>query len=246
MNTYCTPTLLNERLGNGDKIPIILYELNPARDPNNRINFYRNNFNSKDKLNKTLPHFKSQKKKKTRQTKSANPIKSTLYKSFYSNVLRINFERPREIKNEDGVIISRHFRSLNVNSREYPKSRINIFSFRKKVNRKGINMDKVNKKNNFYNGNFFSTEIKFHPNINHKNAKNINLKNENKAENYNYNNFSSKTFYNSKTNNYTTNRSKNKEYSSENTKSNRFISPKYTYRGENFYSKLPLLLFNMK
>ena len=29
MNTYCTPTLYNERLGNGDKIPIILYELNP-------------------------------------------------------------------------------------------------------------------------------------------------------------------------------------------------------------------------
>ena len=75
MNIYCTPTLYNERLGNGDKIPIILYELNPSRDPNNRINFYRNNFNSKDKLNKTLPHFKSQKKKKTRQTKSANPIK---------------------------------------------------------------------------------------------------------------------------------------------------------------------------
>ena len=39
-------------------------------------------------------------------------------------------------------------------------------------------MDKVNKKNTFYNGNFFSTEIKFHPNINHKNAKNINFKNE--------------------------------------------------------------------
>ena len=165
MNTYCTPTLYNERLGNGDKIPIILYELNPSRDPNNRINFYRNNFNSKNKLNKTLPYFTNQKKNKnTRTTKSAKLTQNTLYKTFYSNVLRINFERPREIINENGVIISRHFRSLNVNSREYPKTRIKIFSFRKNSYRKGIN-DKSNKRNN-YNGNFFSTEIKFHKNNN--------------------------------------------------------------------------------
>ena len=239
MNTYCTPTLYNERLGNGDKIPIILYELNPARDPNNRINFYRNNFNSKDKLNKTLPYFTNQKKKKNnRATKSAKITKSSLYKTFYSNVLRINIERPREIINEDGVIISRHFRSLNVNSREYPKSRIKIFGFRNKTNRKGINTDKVNKRNNNYNGNFFSTEIKFYPNKN--------IKNEKISVNYNYNKFFSKTLNNSKINSFTTHKSKNKISSYENTKSNHFISPKYTYRGANFYSKLPLLLFNMK
>lgn len=244
MNTYCTPTLYNERLGNGDKIPIILYELNPSRDPNNRINFYRNNFNSKNKLNKTLPYFTNQKKNKnTRATKSTKLTKNTLYKTFYSNVLRINFERPREIINENGVIISRHFRSLNVNSREYPKTRIKIFSFRKNSYRKGIN-DKSNKRNN-YNGNFFSTEIKFHKN-NNKNAKNINLKNENTSVHYNYNNFFTKTFNNSKTNNLTTHKSKNKLSSYENTKSNHFISPKYTYNGENLYSKLPLLLYNMK
>ena len=244
MNTYCTPTLYNERLGNGDKIPIILYELNPSRDPNNRINFYRNNFNSKNKLNKTLPYFTNQKKNKnTRTTKSAKLTQNTLYKTFYSNVLRINFERPREIINENGVIISRHFRSLNVNSREYPKTRIKIFSFRKNSYRKGIN-DKSNKRNN-YNGNFFSTEIKFHKN-NNKNAKNINLKNENTSVHYNYNYFFTKTFNNSKTNNFTTNKSKNKLSSYENTKSNHFISPKYTYNGENLNSKLPLLLYNMK
>ena len=242
MNTYCTPTLYNERLGNGDKIPIILYELNPSRDPNNRINFYRNNFNSKDKLNKTLPYFTNLKKKKNnRATKSAKITKSTLYKTYYSNVLRINFERPREIINEDGVIISRHFRSLNVNSREYPKAKIKIFSFRKKIYRKGIDMDESNKRNN-YNGNFFSTEIKFGQN--NKKAKNINSKNENMSVHYNYNNFLTKTFNNSKTNNLSTH--KNKLSSYENTKSNYFISPKYTYQGEQFYSKLPLLLYNMK
>ena len=144
MNTYCTPTLYNERLGNGDKIPIILYELNPSRDPNNRINFYRNNFNSKNKLNKTLPYFTNQKKNKnTRTTKSAKLTQNTLYKTFYSNVLRINFERPREIINENGVIISRHFRSLNVNSREYPKTRIKIFSFRKNLIEKELMINQI-------------------------------------------------------------------------------------------------------
>ena len=37
--------MIKERLGNGDRIPIILYELNPLRDPNYRINHYRNDFN---------------------------------------------------------------------------------------------------------------------------------------------------------------------------------------------------------
>ena len=54
----------------------------------------------------------------------------------------------QKIINENGVIISRHFRSLNVNSREYPKTRIKIFSFRKNSYRKGIN-DKSNKRNNY-------------------------------------------------------------------------------------------------
>lgn len=246
MNTYCTPTLYNERLGNGDRIPIILYELNPARDPKNRVNYYRNNFNSKDKLNKTMPYYLNQ-KKKNRKTKSAKITKSVLYNSFYSNVLRINFERPREIINEDGVIISRHFKSLNVNSREYPKSMIKIISFKQKSGNKGISMYNPIKKNHNYNGNFFSTEIKYYSNKSNKNAKNINLKNQNKAINYNYNNIFSKSFYNTKTNNnITTNKSKYKITSYENTKTNHIISPKYVNYPDNFDSKLPLLLFNSK
>lgn len=245
MNAYCTPTLYNERLGNGDRIPIILYELNPARDPKYRVNYYRNNFNSKDKLNKTIPYQKN-KKKKNRKTKSAKITKSVLYNSFYSNVLRINFERPREIINEDGVIISRHFRSLNVNSREYPKPMIKIFSFRQKSNNKGIDMyNPIKKKQNYY-GNFFSTEIKYYSNKSNKNTKNINSKNQNKAMNYNYNIFS-KTFYNTKiNNNISTNKSKSKITSYENTKTNHIISPKYLNPSDSFIPKLPLLLFNPK
>ena len=44
MNIYCTPTIFKEKLENGHKIPVILYELNPLREPNNRIHHYRNDF----------------------------------------------------------------------------------------------------------------------------------------------------------------------------------------------------------
>ena len=36
MKSYCTPTLIKERLNNGEKIPLIFYELNPLRSPFNR------------------------------------------------------------------------------------------------------------------------------------------------------------------------------------------------------------------
>ena len=170
MNTYCTPTIFKERLGNGRKIPIILYELNPLRDPNFRINYYRNDFNYNDKLDRTIPYFINPKKKKNRKTKSA----------LYSKLLfRINFERPREIKNEDGVIISRHFRSLYINSKEYPKTKINSFSFDKRNFNRKFNFNDLKNKYKSHDGNFFSTEVKFNSYLN-KTSKNINnLKNGN-------------------------------------------------------------------
>ncbi len=63
MNTYCIPNLYNQRLGKGDRISILLYKLNTANGPN----YYRNNFNSKDKLNKTMSNYKNKMKKIERQ-----------------------------------------------------------------------------------------------------------------------------------------------------------------------------------
>jgi hypothetical protein len=150
MKSYCTPTLIKERLNNGEKIPLIFYELNPLRSPFNRINHYKNIF--EDKKNKTLTDFRKIKKiKKSRNIKTKSAKNNLL-------LLRINYERPREIINNDGIIISRHFKSLYINSREYPKNGIKSFAFKK-------NIDSNNKK--YYNGNFFSTEIKFNNNKNY-------------------------------------------------------------------------------
>ena len=202
MNIYCTPTIFKEKLENGHKIPVILYELNPLREPNNRIHHYRNDFDKK--IDNTLPYFNYHNNKNKRKTKSVGKPKSVLYNSYYANLfLRINFERPREIKNEDGVIISRHFRSLFVNAREYPKTRIKSFSVKNKFsNNRKINFKKEENKYKTYNGNFFSTEVKYNSNAN-KNKRNFNIfQNGNKIFKNENNNIFSKTIYNLKTNNF--------------------------------------------
>ena len=232
MNTYCTPTIFKERLGNGRKIPIILYELNPLRDPNFRINYYRNDFNYNDKLDRTIPYFINPKKKKNRKTKSA----------LYSKLLfRINFERPREIKNEDGVIISRHFRSLYINSKEYPKTKINSFSFDKRNFNRKFNFNDLKNKYKSHDGNFFSTEVKFNSYLN-KTSKNINnLKNGNNLkELYFFNHNFSRTSFSTKTNNFLTNKSRNHN---ENTKTNNLNSTKNSKQRGKFQNKVSPLLF---
>ena len=243
MNIYSTPTIVKERLGNGNKIPVILYELNPLRAPNSRINHYRNVFS--EKMDKTLPYFNKPKKVNKRKTKSAGKAKSVLYNSYYANfVLRINFDRPREIKNEDGVIISRHFRSLYVNAREYPKTKIKSFSFRNQVPKGKINFNELSNKYKTYNGNFFSTEVKFNSNMN-RYTKNINLKNVNKINtNFLHNNLS-KTMYNSKVNNFLTYQNKDKTNNNENSKTNRNnIDKNINHKNNKNHFKIPPLLFN--
>ena len=71
MNTYSTPTIDKEFLSNGNKIAIIIYEMNPMREPNKRINRYRNIFQSESPLiNKTQIVFK--KSKKNEEKKKSN------------------------------------------------------------------------------------------------------------------------------------------------------------------------------
>ena len=108
-----------------------------------------------------MPYFNYKNNKNKRKAKLDGKPQSILYNSYYANLfLIINFESPREIKNEDGVIIIRHFRSLFVNAREYPKTRIKSFSVKNKFssNRK-INFKKEEIKYKTYNGNFFSIEV---------------------------------------------------------------------------------------
>ena len=175
MNTYSTPTMIKETLSNGGKIPVIYYQMNPLRDPNKRINHYRNIFQnetSSSLFNKTQISFKNLKsnttiKKLRKKKRDVKSFKNKLYNSFYQQLfLRINYERPREIINENGIIISRHFRTLDINSKEYPGQKIRSFYLNDKIPTK--------KKNNYSNkGNFFSTEIRYPLNRNIKSHQRI-------------------------------------------------------------------------
>ena len=196
MNTYSTPTMIKETLSNGGKIPIIFYQMNPLRDPNKRINHYRNIFQNEtpSTFNKTQISFKNLKniksiKKSRKKKRNIKSFNNKLYNSFYQQLfLRINYERPREIFNENGIIISRHFRTLDINSKEYPDQKIKTFYINNKIPTK--------KKINYSNkGNFFSTEIRYPLN---RNIKNINVDmNKNRKYNSisNSNNIFSKTVY---------------------------------------------------
>ena len=136
MSTYSTPTIFKETLNNGCKIPIIFYEMNPMRAPSERINHYRNIFqNESPTYNKTQTLFRKQNKRKNYRKKKKDPKSAyKLYNSKYQKLfLRINYDRPREIKNQNGVIISRHFKILDINSREYPPQRIMSYYFTNKV-----------------------------------------------------------------------------------------------------------------
>ena len=162
MNMYCTPTIIQETLNNGIKIPNLFYQMNPLRDPNKRINFYRSEFQSEAPSNRTQTSFYSSylSKKKKNVSKS---VKNNLYNSPYSKLfLRINYERPRQIFNEDGVIISRHFKSLDINSKVFPGPNINYYYLSNKLSasKKYIFNNNIIKNNNFIGSNFFRTEIK--------------------------------------------------------------------------------------
>ena len=195
MKEYSTPTIIKETLSNGGRIPVIIYQMNPLRDPNKRINHYRNIFQNESSslFNKTQISFKNLKniktlKKNRKKKRDVKSVKNKLYNSFYKQLfLRINYERPHEIINENGIIISRHFRTLDINSKEYPEQKIKSFYLNDKMPTK--------KKISYSNkGNFFSTEIRYPLN---KNIKNINVDMNKIKYNsiYNSNNNFSKTVY---------------------------------------------------
>ena len=105
---YCSPSLIKERLGNGDRIPIILYELNPLRDPNYRINHYRNDFN--EISDRTLPYLKKYnnlKKKKNRKAKTAGKaIKQKNQKARKKNIKKMKKKIIQNIKKQKKIINS--------------------------------------------------------------------------------------------------------------------------------------------
>lgn len=246
MSVYSTPTILKEELGNGKRIPIILYELNPLHDPNNRINHYRNVFD--EKANKSFPYFKVPKKKKNKKPKSAWKAKSTLYNSYYAKLfLRINFDRPREIKNDDGVIISRHFKSLYVNSKEYPKQKYRSFSLRKRLNNEKISFKERNHELKNYNENFFSTQIKFNSNKNTFPKQINSLKNLNNLNIGMYHNIFSRTSYINNGNNFLTNKNRrNITISQKENSKNNNLSSSNTNKGSKTQTKILPLLFKAK
>lgn len=183
MNMYSTPSILKETLNDGHKIRNVFYEMNPLREPIKRIGYYRINFrNDSFVMNKTQKFFRKNKespktKPKLKKIKKAKTAKSTakknkLYNSYYSKFFfRINYDRPREIRNELGVIISRHFKSLDINSREYPENIIRAYYFNNNPTplKKYILNNKLSGNNDCGHSNFFRTEIKLPNNKNNKN-----------------------------------------------------------------------------
>lgn len=245
MNTYSTPTITKEFLNNGHKIPIIIYEMNPFRDPNKRINHYRNIFHSESPspfLNKTQTLLRKSKKKK-KEKNSNNKYK--LYNSLYQKLfLRINYERPQEIKNENGVIISRHFRTLDINSKEFPDQRIRSYYLTNKINsEKKLIFDDGG--GNKYRSSFFSTEIKYPLNTNMKNYNSDKIKKYNSTSN----NFFSKTSYNfhSSSNKILNNNNYNNKNLIGNKKFDaKGIPPLLIYKNQNSIKKLNNDIYNKK
>ena len=247
MSTYSTPTILKETLSNGHNIPIILYEMNPLRDPNKRINHYRNIFeNESSFLNKTQTSFKKTKSTKKTRKKKEQPksVNNKLYNSLYQKLfLRINYERPREIRNENGIIISRHFKTLDINSKVFPDQRIKSYFFSDKLpsQKKFIFNDNIIQNNKFSGSNFFSTEIKYPLNKNSKN-KNVEIGINKKYNSLsNLNNAFSKTVYisNNRNNkffnieNYKTNNNNPKQFSDYNKFNSKGIPPLLIYKNSN-------------
>ena len=146
MSIYSTPSIIKETLGNGGRIPFLFYIMNPMREPAKRINYYKNLFRNEKKEVK-VP------KKKIKSVKKMlfpNLFKSKVYmKIKYNNSLKNLVENKRKI-------INKHFKSLLINSKKYPNSKIQVFSIKEKP------PDKVQDKGtlNSTGCNFFSTEIK--------------------------------------------------------------------------------------
>ena len=227
MYTYCTPSLLKETLTKGYKISNLFYEINPLREPNKRINHYRNMFQneSESPLNRTKTLF--QKFKSNKKRKKPKKVNSILSNSPYSDLfLRINFERPSEIKNEEGVIISRHFKSLDINFREFPKSKPRSYYFGNKIssaNKYRFN-ERLLKNGNYTSSNFFRTELKVpNKNIYKINIPDFGMHSLNNPINNPNNNFN-KNLYISQNNNMNSNN--NKFLNDENSISNNNITSK--------------------
>ena len=247
MNIYSSPTLLKETLYNGHKIPNVFYEMNPLREPNKRIDHFRVDFrNDSLVMNKTQSFFRKAKEsaktkpKKIKKEKNTKNTKNKLYNSLYSKLfLRINFDRPREIRDELGVIISRHYRSLDINSKEYPENIIRTFYFNKYPPPKKY--IKLINNNDCGNSNFFRTEIKIPIN---KNNKNIDADNERKKKYKSLVNLNNKNFYsqngsmNSKMINYENYSSNNSNYT------NNIDSKRFVYKDKFNFQGFPSLLIN--
>ena len=239
MNVYSTPTIIKETLSNGGKIPVIIYQMNPLRDPNKRINHYRNIFQNESPLfSKTQISFKNLKninslKKSRKKKRDVKSVKNKLYNSSYKQLfLRINYERPREIINENGIIISRHFRTLDINSKEYPDQKIRSFYFNDKIPTK----KKINYRNK---GSFFSTEIRYPLNKNNENI-NVDINKRKYNSISNSNNIFSKTVYAS-------NNINNKFFNIENYNMKNINHKKFNVEKRHDSHEIPpLLIYNKK
>ena len=161
--------MTKETLSNGKKISNLLYVMNPLREPSKRIHHFQLLFSKEDntevyyqtpKINKI-----STLNKKNQKLKNINKKKK---KTFSKNFFKFYYQRPSDIFDKKGVIVSRHYKPLELNNKTFPKSQMKYQSF----SDKGINI-----KNSLYSNtstnrkyrSFFDTEIKIPINNQNKN-----------------------------------------------------------------------------
>lgn len=164
-NRFIHANLWGEKLNCGKKITKISFMMNPFREPENRINHYKYLFERKNLINgKGVRNDKEYKTKYNRPKKDEYSyhlkVRKEQIPTFFQNLCK---NRIRDIYNKDGVIISRHFRVMNINSREFPEERkrniasalysVNLSKIKSKTRSAETVKNKYNK--------FFSTELNF-------------------------------------------------------------------------------------
>lgn len=182
-NRFIHPLLYNEKLNNGKKITNLTFIMNPFREPINRINHFKYLFEKKDLINGTGAknnkeyYIKSQKPKQDEYSYHLK-VKENQIPNFFKNLCK---RRIRDIHNKNGVIISRHFRVMNINSREFPEEKKRQISSALSISKIKNNRSKNHSVDLMKNNNrFFSTELNsFDNRFIGNNNNNLNILNNN-------------------------------------------------------------------
>lgn len=162
-NKFVFSNLYRENLNNGRKISNITFVMNPFREPATRINHFKYLFEEKNLINgrgvrNDKEYIISNQNPKKGEYSYHRKVKENQIPNFFENLCK---RRIRDIYNKNGVIISRHFRVININSKEFPEERrrgISSALIVSKINNSRSKNKSIDTVKDSYNP-FFSTEL---------------------------------------------------------------------------------------